>query len=170
MCAARAGVVDRSIVAVCGYTPPGGALARLQLLLDRLDGVQKSGNGYRARCPACGGRSRKVSIRSDEDRVLLHCFGGCAAPAVLHAVDLQLGDLFEQRLRPDTPDERRARRRAWREHQWGAALEMLELESTILDLAARQLAAGEALSSDDLARVQQAGQRVEDARRELRGR
>lgn len=142
----------------------------IQQFLDRLDGVHKSGNGYRARCPACGGRSRKISLRADKDgRVLLHCFGGCAAIEVVRALGLQLRDLFDRPFCANTPEERRARRRAWDASHWGAALDMLELESTIVLLAARQLCSGELLSGEDLIRLNQAQQRIEDARRELRG-
>lgn len=36
--------------------------ATAEPLLQRLEGVQKSGSGWRAKCPACGGTSRKVTI------------------------------------------------------------------------------------------------------------
>src|SRR3546814_6367589 len=57
--------------------------ANVDVLLARLEGVQKSGNGWRARCPGCAGRSRKLSVGvSDDGRILLHCFGGCEAAVV----------------------------------------------------------------------------------------
>ena len=36
--------------------------ATAEPLLQRLEGLQKSGGGWRAKCPACGGASRKVTI------------------------------------------------------------------------------------------------------------
>ena len=63
-----------------------------EVLLSRLDGVQKSGNGWRARCPACGGQSRKVSIAEADGRILVHAFCGCPADAVLAAVGLRWAD------------------------------------------------------------------------------
>lgn len=48
--------------------------ANPEVLLQRLDGVQKTSNGWRARCPACGGSSRKLSVAVSDNRVLAHCF------------------------------------------------------------------------------------------------
>ena len=140
-------------------------MANADVLLARLEGVQKSGTGWRTRCPACGGRSRKVSVsESDDGRVLLHCFGGCEALAVLHAVGLQLTDLFPERIRDDSPDGRQQRRIAAREAQWAAALEVLEFEARIAALAARDVLAGKPAHPEDLERVELALQRIEDAR------
>src|SRR3546814_5016598 len=80
------------------------------------DLVQKSGNGWRARCPGCAGRSRKLSVGvSDDGRILLHCFGGCEAAVVVQAAGLTIADLFPERLAADTPEERRRRQRLARE-------------------------------------------------------
>lgn len=143
----------------------------LDVLLSRLDGVQRSGKGYRARCPFCGGKSRKLSVsEADDGRVLVHCFGGCGPADAVQAVGLQLADLFPVRLKPETPEERRAWRRAARESQWGAALIVLELEATIVLIAGRQIAGGEPLTEEDDQRLAAALSRIEDARGVLRGR
>lgn len=113
--------------------------ATAQPLLDRLDGVMKSGNGWRARCPACDGRSRKLSIAESDCRVLVHCFGGCEAVAVLDAVGLTWADIMPPRTWPASPDERRRARRAIREAGWAAALEVLHVESVVVLIAAREL-------------------------------
>lgn len=144
-------------------------MSGLELILSRVEFVQRSGKGYRAACPACGGRSRKLSLtESDDGRVLLHCFGGCAAATVVQAAGLQLGDLFPERLAADTPDERRRRQRLAREAQWGAALDVLELESTIVLFAAQSLQKGVLLSDEDALRFLQAIKRIEAARLTLR--
>lgn len=140
-----------------------------EILLDRLEGVQRSGSGWRARCPSCNGRSRKVSVsEADNGAVLVHCFGGCAAGDVLQAVGLSLADMFPERLAADTPEDRRTRRQAAVESQWGAALEVLEFEARIIHLAGQQLAAGQPLSAEDDARLRLAVRRVEEARAILR--
>lgn len=143
----------------------------IDAVLTRLDGVQHQGKGYRAKCPACGGRSRKVSItEGDDGRVLLHCFGGCAAGEVIQAAGLTIADLFPVRLTPDTPEGRRSMRRAAREAGWSAALDVLDYESTIVLHAALAVRTGELLDPDSLARLQQAIDLITEARGVLRGR
>lgn len=138
-------------------------------VLGRLDGVQRSGNGWRAKCPACGGASRKVSIaEGDDGRVLLHCFGGCDAASVAQAAGLSVSDLFPIKSTEDTPESRRRTRRAAREAQWGAALEMLALEARVVHLAGWEVQAGRMLNPDDAARVARAVERISDARAILR--
>ncbi|WP_052108047.1 hypothetical protein [Aerolutibacter daejeonensis] len=143
----------------------------LEVVLSRLDRVQRSGRGYRALCPACGGRSQKLSVtEADDGRVLMHCFAGCPAAAVLGAMGLELPDLFPERLAPDTPEGRRAARRALREASWGAAVVTLDVEATLVLLAAEMLAAGMPLPPEDLTHLRTAVARIEDARTVLRGR
>lgn len=138
-------------------------------LLARLDGVQASGRGWRAKCPACGGKSRKVAIHEGDDgRALVKCFAGCSALEVVHALGLELADLFPERLRDDSPEGRRQLRRAAREAQWGAALDVLGFEAGIVLVAGRQLHEGEPLDPADLDRLQEATERIADARAVLR--
>lgn len=132
-------------------------------LLQRLEGVQKSGNGWRASCPACGGRSRKLSVAQVDDRVLLHCFGGCRAVDVLATAGLTWADLMPPRYWPQTPEERRCARRAIREAGWTAALSTLELEAKVVLIAARLLASWRPLSEADNTRLSQAVERIEGA-------
>ena len=101
--------------------------ASAEPLLHRLDGVAKSGTGWRARCPACEGRSRKLAITESDGRVLLHCFAGCAAADVLAAVGLRWADIMPPRSWPPSRDEQRRASRAIREAGWSAALAMLSL-------------------------------------------
>lgn len=70
----------------------------VHVLLDRLDRVTQSGpHSWRARCPSCGGKSQKISIRElDDGRVLIHDFGGCDVHEVLGAVGLTVSALFEK--------------------------------------------------------------------------
>lgn len=135
-----------------------------ELLLARLEGAQKSGPGWRAQCPACGGKSRKLSVLEVEDgRTLVHCFGGCEALAVVQALGLRLDELFQRRPQIMTPQQRQQARRRAREAQWGAALQMLELEARVALIAAKQLARWQQLDPEDDARLALALQRIEDA-------
>lgn len=137
--------------------------ATAEPLLQRLDGVQKAGNGWRARCPACGGTSRKVSIAERDNRVLVHCFGCSDGDGVLAAVGLTWADLHPPRGWPQTPDERRAAQRSMRETAWAAALEVLPLEVSVIRLAAMHLANLEPLAVEDDERLALACARIEGA-------
>lgn len=130
-------------------------------LLHRLDGVQKSGTGWRARCPSCEGRSRKLSIAESDGRVLIHCFGGCAAADVLAAVGLRWADIMPPRAWPLSREEQRRARRAIQQTGWSAALAVLSLESKIVALAANDIhRLGGLQSSRDLDRLNLAVERI----------
>lgn len=137
--------------------------ATAEPLLQRLDAVQKSGNGWRARCPSCGGRSRKVAITESGGRVLVHCFAGCRAIEVLESVGLGWPDVMPPRTWPDSPEERRAQRRAIREAGWVSALSVLALESKVALFAARELHLVGGLSVEDGKRLAEAVQRIDHA-------
>lgn len=132
-------------------------------LLQRLDGVQKSGSGWRARCPACGGASRKVSVCEADGRVLVHCFGCNDASAVLAVVGLTWANLQPPRHWPETPEERRRARRAVCEAGLSTALSTLALEATVVLIAARQLSHWQPLSDADDTRLSQAVERIDGA-------
>ena len=137
--------------------------ATAEPLLQRLDHVQKSGNGWRARCPACGGTSRKLSITRADDRVLMYCFGGCQAIEVLQAVGLGWPDIQPPRHWPESPEERRKARRAIREVGWASALKVLALESKVALIAARRIAGWQYLSEEDDKRLAEAVDRIDHA-------
>ena len=76
----------------------------LRRLLDKLDGVRRSGNGYAARCPAHDDRSPSLTIATgDGGRVLVRCMAGCDTADVLAAVGLAVADLFPDDPRRPTP-------------------------------------------------------------------
>jgi hypothetical protein len=76
-------------------------------LLDRLDGVRQTGPGrWLARCPAHEDHTPSLSIRDADDRVLLHCFGGCDAGDVTAAIGLKLADLYDRPLDHHRPPTR----------------------------------------------------------------
>lgn len=79
-------------------------------LLERLAHVKPAGpDRWTATCPAHGsGRNRALSIRLEGERVLLHCFAGCPAEAVLHAVGLSWRELYRGSDRPWLAPRRRA--------------------------------------------------------------
>lgn len=86
--------------------------AEVRQLIARLHAsrkVRRTGPGrWLARCPAHDDRGPSLSIRElDDERVLLHCFAGCEAPAVLAAVGLEMSELFPPRETQQGKPERR---------------------------------------------------------------
>lgn len=137
--------------------------ASAEPLLQRLEGVQKSGNGWRAKCPACGGQSRKLAIAESDGRVLIHCFAGCEPLAVLQAIGLSWSSLMPPRHWPQSRDERKAATKAIRECGWRSAVEVLATESIVAKLAAVQLISGEPLTFEDFDRLSIASERIDHA-------
>ena len=140
------------------------------LLLPRLEGIITTGKGWRARCPAHGGKSASLAItEGDNGTLLLHCFAGCQVRDVLAAVGLQVGDLFVRKdLRSMTPAERSQLRQAALFPRWRAAQDVLATEASVLLIAACQLGDGEPLDETDLTRLRVAALKVFDVVEVLR--
>jgi hypothetical protein len=143
-----------------------------QQLLGRLEGVIKTGKGWRARCPVHGGKSASLSIaEGDNGTLLLHCFAGCAVHDVLVAVGLEVGDLFPRRdLKSMSRAERSQFQQASLLPRWRAALEVLNTEANVVLIAAGQLADNHPLKDADLTRARVACLRIFDAREVLNAR
>jgi putative DNA primase/helicase len=76
------------------HTTPPEVEDNVDLLLARLEGVRPAGpSSWVARCPAHDDRDPSLSVSVKEGRVLVHCFAGCSADAVLGAVGLTWKDL-----------------------------------------------------------------------------
>ena len=141
-------------------------------LIGRLEGVIKTGKGWRARCPAHGGKSASLAIaEADNGALLVHCFAGCQVHDVLGAVGLQVGDLFARKdLRGMTPAERSQLRQAAMFPRWRAALGVLVAEANVLLIGACQLGEGQPLNDADLTRLRVAALRIFDAQEVLHAR
>lgn len=135
---------------------------RANKVLERLEGVkQTAANQWIACCPAHKDRRPSLSIKEADDRLLIHCFGGCHIDDVLVAIGLGVSDLFDRPLAhqksPLTSWERKRSTQAYE------GLSALRHELMILILAADQTASGSPLSYEDLMRVHQAHMRIVDA-------
>lgn len=153
------------------FNPSGGAIT--SVLLDKLENVCQYGKGWRAACPAHGGKSRSSLsiVQAEYGRILIHCFGGCSALDVVQAVGLELSDLFEKRItHATTPQERRDLREAARQARWKAALPVLVFETLVVLTAARQVARKKPLDEKDDARLAEAIERIESTRKVFDGR
>ena len=66
---------------------PRMTVATVSDWLDRLEGVRKAGNGYKARCPAHDDRNPSLSVaEGDGGKVLVTCFAGCTFEAIRDAL------------------------------------------------------------------------------------
>ena len=76
-------------------------------VLDRLERVKKSQNGWTARCPAHDDRWPSLKVDEGRDgRVLLHDHGGCTANEIVSSIGLEMSDLFPPSERPFIPSPR----------------------------------------------------------------
>ena len=143
----------------------GPAASPVELVLARLKGVLTSNRGWRAECPSCGGRSKKLAVaEATNGSVLLKCFGSCHANQVLNAIGLTLAHLYPPRVSDDSREGRLASRRALREAGWNPAIHVLAREAFVVAAAGFDVARGQELTAEDLARLLLALQRVEDAK------
>ena len=128
------------------------------ILLSKLSRVKKTGaDRWMACCPAHQDKTASLSIKDLPDgRVLLHCFAGCDADAVLDAVGLTFADLMPERLQGDFKPVRFA---------FSAldTLRALVADLLFIRLCARNLAQGQALIESDREALHQSAYRIENA-------
>jgi hypothetical protein len=126
-------------------------------LIARLDSVRKSGaDSWVARCPAHEDRSPSLTVKGLPDgRILLHCFAGCEAGAVLDSLGLSFAELFPERL-----GEFSSARAAFTPLE---ALRALTFESSVVAICAADIVEGKLLSATDADRVCLAAGRIASA-------
>lgn len=147
--------------------PSGFTCTPIEVILRALESAtgiapKQTGRGWRSACPSCGGRSAKLSIgEADNGGVLIHCFAGCDASAILQSAGLQLSDLMP--TRDGSPEGRRAARQMMREADWRAALAVLGFEASVVAVCGHDALTGE-LTKVDLDRLHLALGRIDLAR------
>ena len=115
-------------------------------LLSKLEQVKEKADQWIARCPAHDDRTPSLSIKETGDgTILLKCWAGCGAADVVHAVGLELKDLF-------TPsNDHRIKRKPYAQRLHIEQRDMLRLMSKDLDivcLCAGDVRRGEFKKSD----------------------
>lgn len=125
-----------------------------ELLLSKLDKVRRTGPGtWRACCPAHGSKGRTLSIReNDAGRVLLRCFAECSVPEIVHAVGLEISDLFPPRQHHGKPERR--------PFPAMDVLRALAFESIVVAALAKAVADGKAITPADTERAILAASRI----------
>lgn len=72
--------------------------APVQHILDLLEGVRRSGEGWSACCPGHEDNRASLSLaEGDDGRALIFCHAGCDMADIVAALGLEVSDLF-----PDT--------------------------------------------------------------------
>jgi hypothetical protein len=124
---------------------------------------------HRLTCAACGTASYKVSAsRADNGSVLLHAFCGHSTAEVLTALGMTVSQLFPERLKTSSREARKTSFEAFKHYAWGAALGVLDRETTVILIAANDIYSGKVLALNDVERVGLAAQRISQARELLR--
>jgi hypothetical protein len=139
----------------------------IDVVLDRLQQYRLRPAGrdrWRACCIACGGKNASaLSIGvGDDDAVLLRCWKGCEVEAIVRALGLELHELFPPKQGHAGKPRRIGLLTA------GQCLDVIAFECTLVWTAANNLAAGHALTPDDLQRLSVAAARIQGLVREAR--
>ena len=83
------------------WAPPVGPVT---LVLNKLDGIRRSGSGWMGKCPAHEDRQASLSVTvGDDGRALVYCHAGCSLAAVTDGLGIAPSDLFYPRERPVAP-------------------------------------------------------------------
>lgn len=124
---------------------------KLERLLSSLEKVEKLPPGnhqarYRACCPAHGDKNPSLSITlSNSDTILLKCWAGCSAHDVVHAVGMEMTDLFPEQKHHSAPVKR--------PFSADQAAKTIASDAMTIATAAAKLRKSEPLSQDDIDEV-----------------
>lgn len=158
-----AGAVHQKAVAECegDNHRSSGSCNPADTLLARMDGVRATGrNQWIARCPAHNDRTPSLSVRETDDRILVYCHAGCGAADVVHAVGLELRDLFPAGSSTHrAANSRRTRHRV----DWRAVVFTILHDLTVITLAAGRLRRHELLDDDEDAALDRALETIDQA-------
>ena len=70
-------------------------------ILDKLEKVKRLPNGqYQARCPVHHDTIPSLSLRQDNNNILIHCQAGCSVESIVAKLGLQMSDLFIDKPSP----------------------------------------------------------------------
>ena len=117
---------------------------------------QRQAGQWSACCPGHDDKRPSLSVReTPEGAVLVHCFSGCSADAVVAALGLSLADLFPPRKLSGNEPKRQPRLLTA-----GQALELLDREAQLVAVAASNMLHGVVLNQNDLTRITQAAGRI----------
>jgi hypothetical protein len=137
-------------------------MSKVENLIQRLGKVRGRNGSWTAQCPAHEDKSPSLSVRETEDgRVLVHCFGGCAVHEVLGAIGMDLTDLFpSDDKRKDYPVTGKPSMKP--AFYASDLLRIASFECLVVMIAAYDMSKGRRLSNEDMERLKVAQQRIEE--------
>lgn len=129
-------------------------------LLHRLDLVKETKAGqWQALCPAHDDKTPSLAIKqTDDGTVLLKCWAGCGAADIVHAVGLELKDLFQVQT------AHRHKRTPYYQRQnvnHRELLQRIHVDLTVVVIAAGDILRGE-LNESDRPRIIEAYTRLQN--------
>lgn len=130
-------------------------------ILPRLSKVRQTGRGnWLACCPAHEDRSPSLTIREENDgRILVRCHAGCSFEQIVDSVGYGYEPWFPPKQEGDfKPAVKRA-------YPAADVLEALYFETTLVLVAACNIANGVVLTVEDKERLMTAYHRISEARR-----
>jgi hypothetical protein len=130
----------------------------VETFLSALDKVKRNGKGqWVACCPSHQDKSPSMTIaETDDGRVLVHCFAGCSVEEILGAVGMEFDVLY-----PPKPERHEPFKPMAKPFMAYSVIEVLAFEALIVVTAARLIANGETLDSNDYQRLLLAAERMQ---------
>ena len=111
---------------------------------------------YQCLCPAHQDKTASLSIKNlPDERILIHCFAGCAANDILEAVGLTFDDIVPKRLGDFKPVSK--------PFNPYAVLKAISNETLLVALAGLEVANGKTLPQEDKDRLMMAVNRLREA-------
>ena len=111
---------------------------------------------YQWLCPAHHDKTASLSIKNlPDERILIHCFAGCAANDILEAVGLTFDDIVPKRLGDFKPVSK--------PFNPYAVLKAISNETLLVALAGLEVANGKTLPQEDKDRLMIAVNRLREA-------
>ena len=111
---------------------------------------------YQCLCPAHNDKTASLSIKNlPDERILIHCFAGCAANDILKAVGLTFDDIVPKRLGDFKPVSK--------PFNPYAVLKAISNETLLVALAGLEVANGKTLPQEDKDRLMIAVNRLREA-------
>ncbi len=132
-------------------------MSNLNTLLSRLDKVKRIGDGrYKAICPAHDDHSPSLAIKTDMDRLLIHCLAGCEPLDVLGVIGMDFADLMGDKAEGNF-------KKIKKPFYAIDLLNIIKFEATLVYIYANDIAKGLTLNSLDKERLLLATSRINHA-------